>query len=116
MSFPALTAKFTEKVDAILEADLNVVQLCALLHAYADMVRADQPRLLSTFNFSEQASPSQPNYTFTALNAHPQLLVVNGVIVGRDKWAWNNEVKMLTLTGYSFPADANVELYYLPAA
>lgn len=109
----ALAAKAGEMLSA--PGGLAPHELAALLASVASARLAVRSAAMSVFRVSTgDIEPSKASYAYDALaGAHVNLLVVNGAVIPRTQWAWSAQHGSLLLVGYTFPADATVELYYL---
>lgn len=102
------------KVAAMLAAPGSMAphELAGVLSSLAAVRTAVRPAALSAFRIT--GVEGQSLYAYDAMaGSVVQILVVDGAVIPRTKWAWSSEHGSLLLVNYEFPENAVVELYYL---
>ena len=115
MTFDLVTQAALLRVQQQLDANPNAEQIALLLHGLAALREASAPRVLQSLDITNEADVAKPSYGLPALSGDVQIVVVNGQVVRRKFWTWDQNLKALILNfGYRLQAGQTVELYYLP--
>lgn len=114
LSFDAILSKALARINLQLEEPLTAAELAMLAQSLAALKDSAYPRLLNVFDFSEQADEFLLGYSFAGLNGIAQLLVVDGQVIPRRKWSWDEPTESIALLeGFRIHAGQAAELYYL---
>lgn len=114
ITFQDIFQKALQRINLQLDANPTAAELAMITQALAELNQSTYPRLLNVFDFSEQASEHLIGYSFAGLGGVAQLLVVEGQVISRRKWSWDEPTESIALlNGFRINSGQSAELYYL---
>jgi hypothetical protein len=109
-----MEALATRGASLLADESLSVSEFALLSKAVGDLYAAARPNTLTAFRVDPviAQTPNVSQFLLTGANGQGVILAVNGSIVPRIRWHWDDDLSLLSfLDGFSTSPGDIVELY-----
>lgn len=115
MNYDQVVTQALVRANQQLEDNPTPEQLAMILHGLAAVKRATIPLTVLAFDLTDMVTTNQSVYILDGIEGASYQLVVNGSVVRRRFWGWDEKTHKLTLlNAYRIQPGQSAELYYVP--